>query len=249
MNKSDKNKVKPFWLKLTIHIFLMIVAACLILWLSTFVLDLWTRHGKNVRVPDVKGMDYDKACELLTSKDFEVVLQDSVYEKGIAPGTVVEQNPKDSVEVKPGRTIYLTINAFYPQTTMLPTITDISVRQARTILEGLGIKNIDVKQVPSDYPDLVLAARYQDKLVTPGLRVPLTAKITLEVGVGLDYDKMRVDTLNTVNSTVVEPIEVSESEPTVGAEPGSPETSSKATTSPEPSAIVHEPEIDPDLFD
>ena len=197
MNESTENKNrKPFWLRVTLNILLMIVIGCFLLWISTFVLDLWTRHGDNVTVPDVKGMHFDDASRLLEDNDFEVVLQDSVYEDGVAPGTVVDQNPKDSVEVKPGRTIYLTINAFYPRTVSLPALTDISLRQARTILEGLGVKNIKTKEVPSEYQDLVFAALYNGKRLKPGERVPLTAQITLEVGVALDYDDMRVDTLN-----------------------------------------------------
>lgn len=247
MDQSDNKKPRPFWLRVTLNIVMMIAVACLVLWLSTFVLDFWTRHGKNVKVPDVKGLHYDKAYEILTENDFEVVLQDSVYEKGIAPGTVVEQNPKDSVEVKPGRTIFLTINAFYPQTAMVPAITDISVRQARTILEGLGIKNIQIKQVQSEYTDLVLAATYQGKRLNPGMRVPLTAKIVLEVGVGLDYNSMRVDTLNTVNNAVADPAEEAE-----GGEDSEPATTTETPAKPtpqEPSTPTQEPEIDPDLFD
>lgn len=233
----------------------MIVICCFLLWISTFLLDWWTRHGQNVVVPDVKGMHYDKACELLEDKDFEVVLQDSVYEDGVAPGTVVAQNPKDSVEVKPGRTIYLTINAFYPRTVSLPALTDISVRQAKTILEGLGVKNIKLKEVPSEYQDLVFAAIYNGKRLKPGERVPLTAQIILEVGVALDYDNMRVDTLNTVGdgsgkSSVVSSSEVtsepsSPSAPSAPA-PAKPEVSAPAPAQPAPSTPD---DTDDDLFD
>lgn len=248
MNDSVENKKSmPFWLKVTLNILLMIVIGCLLLWLSTFWLDFWTRHGDNVRVPNVKGMHYDKAYELLTENDFEVVLQDSVYEKGVAPGTVIDQNPKDSVEVKPGRTIYLTINAFYPRTVMLPSLTDISVRQARTILEGLGVKNIQIKEVPSEYQDLVFAALYKGKRLKPGERVPLTAQITLEVGVALDYDEMRIDTLN--GSAAVSKTAVESSAP---AESPSPEVSTPAPALPEPtksSEPSSDDDSDDDMFD
>lgn len=253
MNDSDSiKKKKPFLLRVTIHILLIIIVGCFLLWISTFVLDLWTRHGHNVVVPDVKGLHYDKAYELLTEQDFEVVLQDSVYEKGVAPGTVIDQNPKDSVEVKPGRTIYLTINAFYPRTVSLPALNDISVRQARTILEGLGVKNIIIKEVPSEYHDLVFAALYKGKRLKPGERVPLTAQITLEVGVALDFESMRVDTLNIADGAPVQDV----IEPSDGATGKSDDNPAAAKDKPEakPAEPVKKEapatvDTDDDLFD
>lgn len=249
MNESTENKNrKPFWLRVTLNILLMIVIGCFLLWISTFVLDLWTRHGDNVTVPDVKGMHFDDASRLLEDNDFEVVLQDSVYEDGVAPGTVVDQNPKDSVEVKPGRTIYLTINAFYPRTVSLPALTDISLRQARTILEGLGVKNIKTKEVPSEYQDLVFAALYNGKRLKPGERVPLTAQITLEVGVALDYDDMRVDTLNYADG--MPPKQDVSTSAESGQKADTPSNDSPEAASEEPAA-QSEPsdDSDDDLFD
>ncbi|MCM1292985.1 MAG: PASTA domain-containing protein [Bacteroides sp.] len=195
-DSTTKEKGMPrFGLKVFGSIVLMCVLGCGLVWLSTYWLDLWTHHGDSITVPNVKGMHFDKACELLEADDFEVVLQDSVYEDGVAPGTVVEQNPKDSTQVKPGRTIYLTINAFYPRTVLLPSLTDVSMRQAITMLEGIGIEDVKVKEVPSEYGGLVLAVYWNGRRMTAGTRVPLTAKIVLEVGKDLDYDSMPVDTL------------------------------------------------------
>lgn len=173
----------------------MIVAGIFVFWLATYFLDFWTHHGESVVVPDVKGMHYDNARAKLESEGFEVVLQDSVYEDGVAPGIIVDQNPKDSTGVKAGRTIYVTINAFYPRTVMLPVLVDISVRQARATLVGLDLKNIEIKEVQSEYKDLVYGVYCDGKRATPGMRVPLTAKICLEVGAGLPEESMPVDTL------------------------------------------------------
>jgi len=192
--KQDK-KDRPFWLKIASSLALMCLIGLVMLWLSTYWLDMWTHHGDYAMVPNVKGMHFDVARELLESQDFEVVLQDSVFEDKVKPGTVIEQNPKDSMEVKPGRTVYLTINAFYPRTVMLPVLTDISVRQARSTLEGMGFADIRIKEIPSEYEDLVFAVIYKGKPVKAGTRVPLAAQITLEVGVALDYESMQADTL------------------------------------------------------
>lgn len=238
-NNQHKGKL-PFGLKVVLNLLAMCGIGILLIWLSTYWLDVWTHHGDSIVVPKVKGMHFDKARDLLESQDFEVVLQDSVYEDGAAPGAVIEQNPKDSTNVKTGRTIYLTINAFYPRTVMLPVLTDISVRQATTILEGYGIKNVTIKEVPSEYEDLVFAALYKGKRLKPGTRVPLTAQITLEVGVALQYEDMRTDTLKTSSD------ESAETSATPSADVPALPATEPAVSEPAPASTNIE---EPDMFD
>lgn len=171
--------------KILFHIGLMILAGVVIAWLSMMWLDKWTRHGDTIIVPTVKTMTYAQASDALKSDGLLAILSDSVYESRMAPGVVIEQNPKAGTVVKEGREIYLTINAFSVKMVTLPTLTDISLRQARSILEGLEINNIIEKRVPSDFKDLVLAVRYKGNRLSPGARVPVNATIELEVGEGV----------------------------------------------------------------
>ena len=67
----------------------------------------------------------------------------------------------------------------------LPTLTDISLRQAKSILEGLEIKNVVEKRIPSEFKDLVLGVYYKGRRLSPGARVPVNSTIELEVGQGL----------------------------------------------------------------
>lgn len=190
----DALRKMPLWALVAVNIVAMCVVACVIFWLATYFLDFWTHHGSEAQVPDAKGLYFDRAVEALEEQGFVAELQDSVYEDGVAPGTVVEQNPRAGANVKPGRTIYLKINAFYPRTVIVPHLIDISYRQARTTLEGLGLKNITVKEVPSEYKDLVYGAYVDDKPLSAGMRVPLTARITLEVGLGMPDEDILADT-------------------------------------------------------
>lgn len=183
MTQSLRKPIK-FWQKVCIHLAIMLLSAVAIFWLMTYCLDLWTHHGKSIEVPTVKGIAYEQAKEQLEDDGFEVVLNDSVYDESAFPGMVVDQNPKSGANVKPGRTVYLTINAFYPRTVVLPNLVDISVRQARATLDGLGLTNVAIERVPSDYADLVISAKVEGKRLVPGMRVPLTAHLVLEVGEG-----------------------------------------------------------------
>lgn len=170
--------------KIFLHIGIMMVVAVVIGWLAMLWLDIWTRHDDTITVPSVKTLSFGEAATRLDREGLVAVLSDSVYDKSTRPGTVIDQNPKVGTVVKEGREIYLTINAFSPKMVSLPTLTDISLRQAKSILEGLEIKKVVEKRVPSDFKDLVLAVRYKGTRLSPGARVPVNATIELEVGEG-----------------------------------------------------------------
>ncbi len=161
------------------------VVGIAVIWLALGWLNIWTGHGKELVVPDVKGQTFENARLMLEEAGLSVELADSVYDDKAQRGAVVDQNPKVNTRVKPGRTIYLTINAFSPKTVSIPNLTDISSRQARSILEGLGIKDVVEEMVISEYKNLVLGARYNGKRLTAGARVPVNARIILEVGDGM----------------------------------------------------------------
>lgn len=171
--------------KIFIHIGLMIIVALIIGWLAMMWLDSWTRHGETIAVPAVRSLSYDRAVDMLSTEGLKGIVADSVYDNHTQPGTVIDQNPKAGTIVKEGREVYLTINAFSPKMVTLPSLTDISLRQARSILEGLEIHNVVERRVPSDFKDLVLSVRYKGARVHPGARVPVNATIELEVGEGM----------------------------------------------------------------
>lgn len=167
-----------------INIGLIIAAALVIVWLLLLWLDGWTNHGKYETVPQVKGLSYDLASGQLESAGFVVEIADSVYDSKTRPGVVVEQNPKVGTKVKDGRVVYLTITAFEPKMVVVPMLTDVSERQARSVLESLGIKQIQTVRVPSEFKDLVIRVSRDGVPLTPGVRIPVNSQITLDVGEG-----------------------------------------------------------------
>lgn len=186
--------------KILIHAGLIVVAALLVAWAAMAWLKVWTRHGDTISVPALRTLSYRGALNLLDSEGLKGIVVDSVFDNHSAPGAVIEQNPKAGTIVKEGREVFLTINAFSPKMVTLPSLTDISLRQARSILEGLDIRNIKESRVPSEYKDLVLTARYKGARVMPGARVPVNAVIELEVGEGINEfelsDSISLDSIN-----------------------------------------------------
>lgn len=183
-----------FTTRLLFNLAMMALAAIVLIWILLTWLDSWTDHGHYVEVPQVKGMTYAGAVENLESNGFEALLSDSIYDGKTRPGTVVEQNPKQGTKVKSGRTVYLTITAFSPKSVSVPSLTDVSLRQARSILEGLGFRNIYVEYVPSEFKDLVVSVRSGDRQLTAGTRLPVTSPIVLNVGQGMAEDTVSEDT-------------------------------------------------------
>ncbi len=183
-NYLQKYRALGIGWKLLIHVGLIGVVFGVILWIASICLDVWTRHGEYVVVPDVTGVSYNEAVAQLEGTQFEVVLKDSIYDDSFASGTVIDQNPKELTKVRPGRTIYLTIVGFSQRTVMVPTLINVSERQAKATLNGLGLKKFTIKTVKSEYRGLVVNATCDGKRLVSGMRVPLKARIVLEVGEG-----------------------------------------------------------------
>lgn len=194
---SDKKMLKPerpAIVVVILNILVMVIVAFVLGWIAMTWLGYWTDHGKTAIVPTVKGLPYDQALATLAEAGMVCELSDSVYDDKAKRGSVIDQNPRPGNEVKPGRTVYLTVNAFYPRMVTVPSLTDISLRQARSILSGLGIKNIVEVPVKSEYRELVLGAEYKSMPMKAGMRIPINGKVILRYGDGMVEE---IDSLGT----------------------------------------------------
>ncbi len=164
------------------HLMLIAVSAVFLALLALLFLDIWTDHGKTATVPDVKGVPYTTAAKLLQENGLGIEVSDSVYDSSTVPGTVTESWPRPRTTVKPGRTVYVTINALSPrQVTVNIPLSDISSRQAIAYLEGLGLKNIRTEYVAGKFDDLVKGVYYNGRQLGNGSVIPVTASVTVVV--------------------------------------------------------------------
>lgn len=184
------------------NLILAVAAGLVLLWAVMIFLDFWTFHGHTAVVPDIKHKSYALASDILGANKLSIEISDSVYDRSLAPGTVVESWPKAGAVVKEGRQVYVTVTAFSPKqvTISMPLSGNVSSRQAMSYLRGIGITDIRVENVPSEYADLVLGARYGDTPLSVGSVIPVTSTVTLTVGNGivelpdsLDLDEGAVD--------------------------------------------------------
>ena len=107
-------------------------------------MSIYTRHGEAIEVPNVKGMNIDKAKAMFEELGLEVVVSDSGYIKRLPAGQILEQSPKSGLLVKSGHIIYLTVNSGVAESAQIPDLIDnSSYREAEAELLALGFKVYD----------------------------------------------------------------------------------------------------------
>jgi len=146
-------------------------------------LNVYTKHGDSVVVPDVKGVTVREAIPFLKSKGLRYEVVDSIYAKNKKPGVICEQIPRPNSTVKPNRIVFLTINSFSSRQIVLPDVRDLSQRQAEVVLQNAGFTT-SVMLVSSNFKDLVIRVKKGDAVVYPGTKFIDGTRLTLEVGDG-----------------------------------------------------------------
>lgn len=171
---------------LTANLLAMLLVGILLIVAAMWGLNIWTEHGKVQVVPDVRTLTVKEAEQTLRGCNLHYEVFDSVYGSHGARGSVVEQVPPPGNRVKPGRTVYLTINAFETKKVTLPELVGTSVRQARATLQSLGFTDIREVRVPSDYRDLVISVKSMGVPLRAGTVISLSSPMVIEIGEGFD---------------------------------------------------------------
>lgn len=171
---------KFFW----VNLIAIAVVFALLLFGVLKGLDIYTRHGEAVVVPNVKGMGVAEAEKLFTNQGLTCVVSDSSYVKNLPAGCILDYNPASGQKVKQGRTIYLTINTLSIPLHVVPDVADnSSMRQAQARLLASGFKLNENEMVPGE-KDWVYGVKYQGRLLAKDEKVPEGATLTLIVGDG-----------------------------------------------------------------
>lgn len=158
-------------------------------------LNIYTRQGKTITVPSVKGLKEHQIIAGLKSRHLRYTIIDSIHNPELSPGVIVEQIPAEGSKVKRDRMLFITINAFSAEQVRMPALVDYSLRNANVILESFGLKTGRIIYVPSEYTNLVMGQQYNGKDINPGASVPKGSEIDLIVGHGLSNEQIPVPDL------------------------------------------------------
>lgn len=217
------------------NIIVIALVAFLGIWIVYLALQIFTKHGTTDVVPKVENMSYTQAINVLHENGFRVDIRDSIYKEDVKPGFVIEQFPKAGSVVKPGRKIFLYINAVHAKEVVIDNdrhpaedaLKGYPPRLGMARLQELGFKNIRVVRVLGD-SDRILRVMANGKVVKKTQKVPLNARIVVEVQDGrlsalrdsLQYEEMKVYTEeNPVEEPEPQPIEPEEEEETPVEDP------------------------------
>lgn len=169
-----------FWLNLIAMVVVVVLLAFGIL----KGLDIYTRHGEGIVVPDVKGMSVNEAEKMFRNHGLTCVVSDSNYVKNKPAGIILDLKPAPGQKVKEGRMVYLTINTLDTPLRVVPDVADnSSLRQAQAKLMAAGFKLAE-SQLVSGEKDWVYGVKYRGRELSIGDKAPMGATLTLIVGDG-----------------------------------------------------------------
>ncbi len=163
---------------------IIVIVAIIGLWIAYISLSIFTKHDEFCVVPNVENITYSEALNKLHENGFKVEISDSLFKDDILPGYVLEQTPEADSKVKQGRVVYLIINAVSPKQVSVSNLKGVSLRQGRSILEGLGFKDINIVYKLGKNKDIIQRMLINDKPVINGGKVAINSKIILEVSDG-----------------------------------------------------------------
>jgi len=158
-------------------------------------LHIFTRHNQSITVPDFSGLNKEEVEIIAHSKKLRFEITDSIFYKELLKGTVAKQNPKPGEKVKENRRIYLIMNAVNPEKVTMPTLTGVSLRQARATLEAHGFILGKISYKPDIAVNVVLKQIFNDSLILPGTIISKGSEIDLVLGKGLSNERTLVPNL------------------------------------------------------
>ncbi len=175
-----------------LHILIAIALGIVVLWLSFKGLELYTRHGRTIEVPDLDRMELEQAQQVLRRMNLTPVVNDSIFDTTREKGTVAVQNPAAGEEVKRNRSIYLTTVAILPEMVAMPDLTDLSFRQAQAMLHTHGLLVGQLDYVPNIARNAVLQQKYNQGTIQPGTPIEKGTRINLVLGTGVGSSNVNV---------------------------------------------------------
>ncbi|MCB0794314.1 MAG: PASTA domain-containing protein [Flavobacteriales bacterium] len=183
-----------------------LVSALLLLWGGWSWMAHYTRHDVSVRVPLLKELALTEAEEVLVGRGLLLEVIDSVYSDEAPKGSIVDQDPASGQDVKPGRKVYVVLNATSPKMLNMPALVDLSKRQALSVCEILGIKVAALEYRPDACVDCVVEQRYKGTPIAADERIRRGESITLVLGSGQSGERVPVPDVNGWTLTELAPL-------------------------------------------
>jgi len=144
-----------------------------------------TNHGEFVEVPDLAKLSVTQMRKVVEDADLRFEVLDSAnYNPDYPRFSVIEQNPPAGNKVKQSRKIYVTVNPSGYKKVSVPSIIQVTLRNATAKLRAVGLDVQRVTYIDEFGKDMVYRIKYKGKYIEEGYKLPKTSKIELVCGNG-----------------------------------------------------------------
>lgn len=191
-NFFEKLFSSSFWLNILAMVALVVTVG----FVTKLAMNIYTHHGETVTIPNVMNKPMVEARKMLESAGLVVDASDTGFVKKLPADCVLEQNPIAGKQVKPGRVVFLRVNASKSPSLVLPDIIDnCSMREAMARLKSLGFKVGKPKFVKGE-KEWIYGVTVDGMHAFAGDRISAEKEIILLVGDGIG--SVIVDTVATI---------------------------------------------------
>ena len=169
-----------------VQLALAVVAIILLVLLSLFWLDGFTKQDQRIEVPSLKRLSLDEVDRRLDELHLRREILDSAsYNPDFPPYSVIDQTPVPGKYVKENRMIYLTLNpSGYREMEIPENLIRKTRRQVEPALLSLGFEIGEVTYEPDVAKDVILELKHQGRVLEPGDKLKQTSVIDLVLGDG-----------------------------------------------------------------
>lgn len=127
---------KSLWLKSAYVIVGLILLGVLT---DGMLMPIWTRQGADTMVPNIVGLDYEKAADSLQRSELKIEKIGEKYDPNSPEGTVIFQLPDADSRVKKGRYVKVTLSRG-GETVIVPQLAGQTLEQAELTLSEWGLR-------------------------------------------------------------------------------------------------------------
>ncbi len=192
--------MKPFFKffisrKFFINLILILVLISSLIGITIWGLNIYTRHGKEYKIPNLKGVTLKEARQKLRELHLRDTIIDSIFTNEVPKGCIVETNPEEGFKVKRNRRIFLTINSFSDEIIDMPGVVGASLENAKAELEIYGLKIGRIKYKTGDYRNYVVEQSHKGKKINIGEKIKKGAYIDLLLERGKDDEEIETPSL------------------------------------------------------
>jgi len=175
-----------FW---TVMLGLVVGFGFFVFLLNYAIMPLWTRHGADIAVPEVRQLPAEEAVEVREEAGLRPERREQPFNPNLPADVVVDQTPLPNSSVKPGRRIYYYVNASPREMVAVPDVGGMAEGVARAELQEAGLLVGDVRMDTVRTPFEGTVTR---QMPPGGSAVPKSTRVTLWLSPGLGRQQVRV---------------------------------------------------------